>query len=138
MFASFSAEQGDDIAIREVLELLDAEERSHVSTVCYDGDTDVIISLFAKAKYVVGTRFHSVVLGLLCGAQVLPIVYSVKTSNMLEDFHQPYATFDDLPATMDGAPIAYMDDATYEKTHREAVRQFAGLDRFLEEKARHR
>lgn len=34
---------------------------------------------------VIGTRFHAVILGLLAGAEVLPIMYSNKTGYVLDD-----------------------------------------------------
>lgn len=131
VFAAFCTAQGDDVVAREVLSRLDGDERSRVRTVAYDGDMDAIIALFQHARYVVGARFHAVVMGLLCGAEVLPISYSVKTSQMLDDFRQPYVIFDDLPTSIDAAPWARMDDDLHRAVSADADRQFAGLDAFL-------
>lgn len=128
---SFCAAQGDEHAADEVVSLLSNEDAARVQTIVYDGDLDKIIALFLRAKYVIGTRFHSIVMGLLAGALTLPIVYSVKTSSMLDDFGQPYTGFQELPAKISDVKFAYMDDCTYESVSREAEKQFAALDLFL-------
>lgn len=82
-FVSFCESQHDDQACNKIISGL--KRASDIKVHHYSGDIDSLLALFQSARYVVGTRFHSVVLGLLSGADVMPIVYSNKTSNLLDD-----------------------------------------------------
>ena len=37
----------------------------------------------------IGTRFHSIILGFLYQCRVLPLIYDLKTEKMLQDLGQP-------------------------------------------------
>lgn len=53
--------------------------------VTYKGNLQEIIDLFEQAKFVVGTRFHSVVMALNSNCAFYPIVYESKTLQLLKD-----------------------------------------------------
>lgn len=56
-----------------------------VELVPYMGSVDEFVSQFNKCSSMIGTRFHSIVLAILCGIPVLPVIYSNKTQNFLDD-----------------------------------------------------
>lgn len=58
---------------------------TYVDVVTYDGDLNAIIALFEKASFVVGTRFHSVIMALNAKCAFYPIVYESKTEQLLND-----------------------------------------------------
>lgn len=82
-----------------------------------------------------GTRFHAVILGLSAGAAVLPVVYSAKTTHVLEDIGFDKDHVIDLKnCGREGMPIEAMPEAAYLDVSRQqagAVAQFAVLDRLV-------
>lgn len=53
----------------------------------YRGNINEAINEISTSQYIVATRFHAVILGILLGKKVLPIVYSDKTENVLNDLN---------------------------------------------------
>ncbi len=82
---SFCKYENDENAIRRILGLMGDEMKSEIGTYMYTGDLDEALSVLAKSEGIVASRFHASILGLLFGKKVLPIVYSDKTINILED-----------------------------------------------------
>lgn len=64
------------------------------------------LELLASASFVIGTRFHSIILALSFGIAVYPIIYNCKTKHYLKDLgfrfnfadiNDPYnSTVDDI------------------------------------------
>lgn len=79
---SFCEAEGDEDAINRILQ---KTSNSKISSYYYRGDIDEAVRQISSSEIVVGTRFHSVVLGIVFGKKVLPVIYSSKTKNMLED-----------------------------------------------------
>ncbi len=80
---SFCKKEGDENAIKKLLKMI--KDPDKIKTSYYNGDFEEIIELFSNASYIVGTRFHSIILGIHCKKPVLPIMYSCKTRNYLLD-----------------------------------------------------
>lgn len=76
-------EQGDLRTCSEILE--DLDDSSNVNVVSYENDLIEVINYIASSDYVIGTRFHSIVTSIALNVPVLPLIYSKKTANMLED-----------------------------------------------------
>lgn len=51
----------------------------------YDGNIQIVMQCIKKAKYVIGSRFHAIITSLVFEVPCLPVIYSDKTSNMLND-----------------------------------------------------
>ena len=66
--------------------------KDSVSVIDYDGNLDIIFQLYKRSSYVIGTRLHTIILGLLFKMVVVPIVYDIKVDNFLKDcqFDQTY------------------------------------------------
>ena len=81
---SFCSRQGDDEVIEEVLSKLDSPEG--VSTFYY-AQQGIVKSLekIKGCKGIVASRYHAMILGFLFDKDVLPVSYSKKMNNVLED-----------------------------------------------------
>lgn len=51
----------------------------------YDGNIQIVMQCIKKAKYVIASRFHAIITSLVFEVPCLPVIYSDKTSNMLND-----------------------------------------------------
>lgn len=82
-FCSF---EGDGAFLHDLLNKLPDEVRQKVSADNYSFENkDKIINAIASAEYIIGTRLHSVILGLVMGKKVLPIAYNPKIHCILDD-----------------------------------------------------
>lgn len=83
VLSSFCKEEGDEESVYEMYNLLNS---NNVTIINYDGtNANAIKRAIAESEYVIGERFHAVVLGLAAGCSVVPVVYSNKTINILKD-----------------------------------------------------
>lgn len=83
---SFCEQEKDGKAIGEIISGLDQQIAKNISCFLYDGlNMDTILREIGTASYIVGTRFHSIILGAILNKPILPIVYSNKTKNLLMD-----------------------------------------------------
>ena len=83
---SFCELEGDMDECKIIQSKMPDELKQYVRIVNYNGTNECdMISCIKNSRVVIGTRFHSVVLGLCCGKPVLPITYSDKMKNFLRD-----------------------------------------------------
>lgn len=82
---SFCKIQGDEDTIEELINRAGVKDEKAVSVCYYDYNMEECLECFQESEVILGTRFHSVVLGWLVGKKVIPIVYDAKTRNLLED-----------------------------------------------------
>lgn len=97
-FLSFCEPQGDFYEINEIIKtnMFDCF-RDKIQVKNYTGDIEESISLIKESEIVVGTRFHSIILGWLFNKPVLPIVYDNKTLQVLKDMNlRNYALLQEL------------------------------------------
>lgn len=71
--------------MKESAKLIAAQTQNKVEVLNYVGNLDKVISAIKDSEYVVGARFHSIVSALAFAVPCLPISYSNKTDNLLED-----------------------------------------------------
>lgn len=83
--AGFCPNEGDMEVITRLVSQLPQDKMHNVSILKYDNNIEEITKAISNSSVVVGTRFHSIVLGLSAGKLVLPISYSIKTDNLLKD-----------------------------------------------------
>lgn len=85
-YCSFCSYEGD---MNEVIKLSRRAEKEgiKVSQLFYHDNIEKILEAIAESEIVVGTRFHATILGLVAKAKVIPILYSDKTKNVLEDIN---------------------------------------------------
>lgn len=133
VLGSFCAHEGDEDGIRKVVKAMDAENAPDVQVLHYDGtNADALTGAIAQSEFVIGTRFHAVILAIAAGRPVLPVIYSDKTLHVLEDlgFEGPMI---DLRSCEDyttvGQPVVCSVDR--ETLARESQKHFEKLDQLL-------
>lgn len=135
-FISFCKYQGDDKVIDEIIELLKANE-NRISACYYDYDFQICLKSFIESEIVIGTRFHSVILGLITGKKVLPIIYDSKTRNILEDMgYDLFVELECLEYHLRNMAnlierIDEVQNVDVEKLRYEAQGQFSDLDKLF-------
>lgn len=85
---SFCTIEKDMNTVMKIINRIDSNKiKSSVSVISYDGcnHNDVINSI-AESELILASRFHAAVLGFAANKPVLPIIYSDKTLNILNDF----------------------------------------------------
>lgn len=86
VLASFCKDEGDEEAVNRVFNLIN--DNTNVKKIYYNGENrNDILKEINSSSYVIGTRFHAIVLGLAARKPVFPIIYSKKTLNMMEDIN---------------------------------------------------
>ena len=97
--ASFCTQQGDLLAAYEILKYIPTEYHRRIEILEYNGfNINVFLSSFLNSEYIIGTRFHSVILGWLANIPVFPIIYNIKTYNVLKSygFEGNYTNIEDI------------------------------------------
>ena len=83
---SFCHKEKDYVAFKKIRSELNASGNERIFELEYNGKNDKeIIKELIRSKVVVGSRFHATILGLRFHKEVIPIVYSDKTKNVLQD-----------------------------------------------------
>ena len=78
VLAAFSKVQEDDIAAELIYNMLSTRAHSMTKVIVYQGDINAFLKEFLSTSYIIGTRFHSVILGWSAGIPTFPICYNDK------------------------------------------------------------
>lgn len=84
---SFCKKEGDEEAITRILSLIDSEKYSSISKYFYNGNIDESLDIIKSSEKIFATRFHAMILALKFTKELVPIVYSNKTLNYLNDIN---------------------------------------------------
>lgn len=134
---SFSKHEGDESAIERIMNNLEKEIISKVNTYYYEGNIKEALDEIASCQIIVASRFHANILGLLFNKTIIPIIYSNKTMNLLNDinFTGKQSTIEDI----NNFKIDFSDDDLHYKVNvdnqiESAKHQFQELDIMLKGK----
>ncbi len=83
IYMSFCKNEGDENAINRILEKTPL--RNEITTYFYENNIEEAINIIADSQVIVGSRFHANILGLVFNKTIIPLIYSDKTKNFLED-----------------------------------------------------
>lgn len=135
-FISFCKMQGDMDAIESIKKRIRWGKSENIESYCYSGNFEKCLQLFEESERIVGTRFHSVVLGWIFQKKVLPIIYDDKTRNLMEDNeYRIFLEFEDLDAVDPGEVFHKMQRLPEERLQilkQNAEKQFWAVDEFFE------
>ena len=84
VLSSFCEREGDEDAVNLLASRLSKRGVSCEKHL-YRGDVEKALYTISECEVVVATRFHAMVLGIVSCARVLPVPYSMKTVNVLND-----------------------------------------------------
>lgn len=86
---SFCEYEKDLVAINNLLNKMTEEEKEHTIISNYNGNIEEIINDIANLDLFITSRFHSIILGLKLNIPIIPICYSLKSTNVLNDIKFP-------------------------------------------------
>lgn len=93
---SFCNNQGDNKAIHRIMDRVESPNNIK----CYDYkdlNIEEFVSNYVSNEYLIATRFHGMILGLINNIKVYPIVYDIKTQNVIDDLNiKKYSTLDNI------------------------------------------
>lgn len=81
---SFCDKEGDPKGIKELKSRF-GDNKDNVNVYNYDGDITKILTVFKQADYIIASRFHAMIIGMLYGKPVFPICYGAKMIYYLQD-----------------------------------------------------
>ena len=92
---SFCKYEGDEQAIDDILNSIGENNiKNNINKYKYSGNIDEALFVINSSKIVVGSRFHANIIGLTLGKKILPIAYSDKLINALNDMGYNGEIFD--------------------------------------------
>lgn len=97
---SFCKNEGDEEMIEEIINMVPSNIKQYINSLYYNGDIDFILEKLGESEYIIATRFHCMVLGWILNIPVLPIVYSNKMLNVINDiqFSGKYIAIEEINA----------------------------------------
>lgn len=83
---SFCKEEGDEHAIELIMDKInDKKIKKSINYYYYNGNINEALNIIGKSQIIVASRFHATILGLVMKKTVIPVAYSNKTINVLND-----------------------------------------------------
>ena len=132
---SFCEYEGDVEAIEKIVDLIPHQYLNKINKHYYNLNIDETINLLAKSKFIIATRFHAMILGWVFNKPVLPIVYSSKMTNVMNDvgFNGSYIELQNIESItaqqvikcIEGNKIDISDQIS------NSYKQFEKLDKYL-------
>ncbi|MBM7604645.1 colanic acid/amylovoran biosynthesis protein [Metabacillus crassostreae] len=132
---SFCDQEGDLQVINEIKSKLPSEAINKVFVYEYKGELKEAINLIASFNLFIAARFHANILALLLGIGVMPVIYSKKTTNMIEDIGltEVLVNMDELYLQYDENTLirSFNNKINLEMVSNDAKNQFSKLSVFL-------
>lgn len=130
---SFCENEGDNNAINDISKSMYETYGVKVDIFKYDGNIDDAINFLNENRLIIGTRFHSMIIGFLLNIPVFPIIYSNKMFEVLKDmeFQGNSVRIENIKdiTTEYITSNLYVPDISKQKES--AKEQFKTLDKFL-------
>lgn len=129
---SFCKYQGDEKAIESLLKKTDDE----VEVYYYNGNINEALEILSNSNLIIGSRFHSIILGLAMEKTVIPLIFDKRTEQLLDQINfkgrrVDLSELDKFKVTsLTYYDLNYLCDIT--KVKEESKKQFTKLDKFLE------
>lgn len=132
---SFCGNEGDGTAIEKIISLLPPSSLKRVSKYLYKNNIEEALNIIGKSRFIVGTRFHAMILGLVYNIPVFPIAYSDKMINVLKDinFKGHYVDFNNIHRLKTGLVFESMKTNHIDVSEQviNAEKHFEKLDGYL-------
>ncbi len=82
---SFCKNEGDLKTCEEIFKSIPINLKSYVKILDYQGDIEPILKEISESQLIIASRFHANILGVVAQTNILPLIYSDKTLNVLKD-----------------------------------------------------
>lgn len=132
---SFCKSEGDEFWVNKIYSNIQNEHKLSVNRVMYNGNIDLFLEKYFEVERMYCNRFHSMILSMLGGQKILPIAYSEKMKNVLEDisFRGNSISMEGIISLNVEMLVQYIDDNEYDVTGLvlKSQEQFSGLDDYL-------
>lgn len=135
---SFCQQEGDENAIGQLMERMSAATREKTEKFFYHGNLEEALRLFARANYVIATRFHAMILALRFHKPFFSIAYSDKVKWVLDDLDfKGYCGMEQLSRlSADSVMDTYCQPVDAQAYIQQAARQFEQFDAYMQEKGK--
>lgn len=133
---SFCKFEGDENAAQKIYKSFSEQEQKNIEICKYDGTNWIeIVELVRDAKYIIASRFHSMVLGFTYEVPTLPVLYSEKCIHVIEDLNL-HGRGVKLEQLGDFIPNVneFIKVENIEEVKRQSIKQFDALDDVLNSK----
>lgn len=133
---SFCKNEGDSRAINEFNRLFQSEKKRHLKSYEYNGFMKESLSIIKNSTYLVGSRFHAMILGLVLEKPVFSLTYSNKSINVINDlginnYYTEIKNIEDLNVDSIYEKLSNFPEINLQEYSRSANNQFLKLDQFL-------
>lgn len=127
---SFCNNQGDNTVSYRIVENVD--DKKNVKILEYQGmEIDSFVEDFASNEYIIATRFHSMILGLIHQQKVYPIVYDIKTQNVIDELKIiNYCTLDSIDKMKIDDILEIKNYTGIENMQKKARTQFDAFEKY--------
>lgn len=130
---SFCKAEGDEEIINEIYNKI--KDHRSINKYFYNGNTEEAINVLSSSEYIISTRFHAMILGFLLNKKVIPIIYSKKMENIINDlkFDGCYYNITNIDKFVLNKDIEKIKKLNYnmENLRIQANKQFEKLDIFI-------
>lgn len=139
ILSSFCDAENDIKCIEKIYDKIDKKKKCNIKILSYIGyNLDEILDSINESEYIISSRFHASILGLVYNKPIFPIIYSSKTENMLKDleFKGNYIKVSEINTINYEYVRKNLDERIVldiSKVRKESEEQFLGLDKFLNE-----
>lgn len=135
---SFCKGEGDEVAIKKIMERVNEKYKEKVEIYNYRGNLNKALKVIANSKVIISSRFHGMILGFLHNKYVIPITYSDKMLNVLKDldFKGDYIDIKNIENIEVGSIdfFSSKNKLNVEKSIKNSERHFLKLDMLLNDK----
>ncbi|WP_226645640.1 polysaccharide pyruvyl transferase family protein [Mesobacillus subterraneus] len=131
---SFCKNEGDLNIINTIIEKNNNKNKKSIEVIEYKGNLEWFLNRYKTCEVIIGTRFHSIILGFLFEQNVYPILYSDKTYNVLRDLNMDknYCYIKDIEELDTDKVISTTNKMNVKEVVKAASKQFAKLDTYLQ------
>ena len=132
---SFCEYEGDEKAIKELMEIMPLEINEKINVVKYNGELEKFLREYYKMEYMICSRFHSMVLSTIMNQQCKVLSYSNKIDNvnndlsLFTDVMHLNKINEDTEITL--STFQRIDNNKIDKIRNTAINQFSGVDKTL-------
>jgi colanic acid/amylovoran biosynthesis protein len=130
---SFCKAEGDENSIQRIASKL---KNSNLQVVLYDGNIDDFLDKYAAIESMLCTRFHAMILSLIFNQKLVPLIYSKKMQQVLDDigFCDYSINIKDIDKELAHESIEKLDKCDYhlpETIRNQSKQMFKNFDYFV-------